>query len=58
MYLIINNHIITEGYSSTANGEWAKGLEAGPDFTESVYDIDYVRLYQKNDGSSEINLLK
>ena len=58
MYLIINNHIITESYSSTDGGSWAQGREVGSDFSESVYDIDYVRLYQKNDGSSQINLLK
>lgn len=58
MYLIINNHIFTKGYTSTSVGNWANGVEVDSDFTESVYDIDYVRLYQKSDGSCELNLLK
>ena len=56
VYLIINNHLITKGYTDTENGSWAKGCEVGDDFTESIYDIDYVRLYQKNDGKCTITL--
>lgn len=56
VYLIINNHLITKGYTDSDNGSWAKGCEVGDDFTESFYDIDYVRLYQKNDGKSTITL--
>ena len=46
MYLIINNHIITNGYTATDDGTWAAGNEIADDFTESLYDIDYVRVFQ------------
>ena len=49
--LILNNHIFTPGYTGTSDGEWAKGVTVGSDFTNADYDIDYIRLYQKNDRS-------
>jgi len=44
--ITLNNHLFTPEYAATTAGSWASGFVAGDDFTESVYDIDYVRLYQ------------
>lgn len=49
MYLIINNHLFTPAYVATDSGKWAESHVVADDFSDSVYDIDYVRLYQNAD---------
>ena len=48
--ITLNNYLFTPEYANTTAGSWAKDYAAGEDFTESVYDIDYVRLYQDETG--------
>ena len=53
--ITLNNYLFTPEYTSSEAGSWAKGLAVADDFTESVYDIDYVRLYQdKTDANSKL----
>lgn len=48
--IIINNHLFTPGYVATDSGKWALNYCLDADcFSESVYDIDYIRLYQDPD---------
>lgn len=51
MYPIITNHMynIGKGYSGSQT-------EIDANLNNLTYEIDYLRLYQKNDGKSEINL--
>lgn len=51
MYPIITNHMynIGKGYSGLQS-------EIDANLNNLTYEIDYLRLYQKNDGKSEINL--
>ena len=51
--IIFNNHLFTPGYTSSEGGAWAKNHTLTDDFTSAVFDIDYVRLYQKP-GQSQI----
>lgn len=51
--IIFNNHLFTPGYTATNDGAWAANYTVTDDFTKAVYDIDYVRLYQKQ-GQSKI----
>ena len=44
--ITLNNCLFTPEYTSSSAGSWASSYVVGNDFTESVYDIDYVRLYQ------------
>lgn len=48
--ITINNHLFTPEYVNSDLGKWASDYAVGDDFTESVYDIDYVRLYQDETG--------
>jgi len=48
--ITLNNYLFTPEYAATDLGAWTKDLVVGDDFTESVYDIDYVRLYQDETG--------
>lgn len=48
--IIINNHLFTEGYFNNGANSWANSYKVDSEtFTEAVYDIDYIRLYQKPD---------
>ena len=49
--IIINNHLFTPGYTSSGGGSWASNATVTDDFTSAIYDIDYIRLYQKPDVS-------
>ena len=46
--IILNNFIFTPGYVTT--NTWAADKEVDNSFEKSVYDIDYIRLYQTGDG--------
>lgn len=54
IYLIFNNHLFT------GSSDWKpySGCEINSDNLPAEYVIDYVRLYQKNDGVCELNLAK
>lgn len=45
--IIFNNHLFTPAYTSSDGGAWAKNYTVTDDFTSAIFDIDYVRLYQK-----------
>lgn len=48
--IIINNHLFTPGYFNNGANSWANNFKVdSATFTEAVYDIDYIRLYQKPD---------
>lgn len=48
--IIINNHLFTEGYFNNGANGWAEKFKVDSNnFKEAVYDIDYIRLYQKPD---------
>lgn len=51
--ITLNNHLFTPEYANSDAGSWAKNYVLGDDFTESVYDIDYVRLYQDSPVEGE-----
>lgn len=48
--ITINNHLFTPEYQKTQTNGWTDDKVVGDDFTESVYEIDYVRLYQDETG--------
>ena len=54
MYLIINNHLFTPSYVASDDGTWAASHVVSENYGGSVYDIDYVRLYQNADCSITI----
>lgn len=45
--IIFNNHLFTPAYTGTAGGAWASRYTVPENFTSAVFEIDYVRLYQK-----------
>jgi hypothetical protein len=49
----LNNHMHTTGAGAAYT---YKGAASEIDASKINYEIDYIRLYQKNDGKSEINL--
>ena len=55
MYPIITNHMYTTGAGAafTYNGS---ASEIDNNLSNLTFEIDYIRLYQKNDGKSAINL--
>lgn len=54
IYLIFNNHLFTESSSYKPYS----GCEVHAPILPAEYAIDWVRLYQKNDGKSQLNLAK
>ena len=51
MCITFNNHLFTPEYHKTQlPNQWVYNKLLDDSFTESVYDIDYVRLYQGEDG--------
>ena len=54
MYPIITNHMYTVG--NTTSKYTGSQSEIDANLANLTYEIDYIRLYQKNDGKSEINL--
>ena len=55
--IILNNHLFTPAYTGAAGGAWAADYTVNDDFSSAVFDIDYVRLYQKP-NESEIYFAK
>lgn len=45
-----NNHLFTPEYNKSQTNGWVFNKVLDESFTESIYDIDYVRLYQGKDG--------
>ena len=45
--IILNNHLFTPAYTGAAGGAWAVDYTVNDAFSSAVFDIDYVRLYQK-----------
>lgn len=54
IYLIFNNHLFTD----SSDYKPYSGCEINTDNLPAEYVIDWVRLYQKNDGVCELNLAK
>ena len=52
MNILFNNHLFTE--SSTYKPSQSGTIESHEGNLPAEYDIDYVRLYQKNDGLSKL----
>ena len=55
--IILNNHLFTPAYTGAAGGAWAVDYTVNDAFSSAVFDIDYVRLYQKP-NESEIYFAK
>ena len=51
--LRVNNHMYTTGDGAAYT---YSGAASEIDASKLNYEIDYIRLYQKNDGKSQINL--
>ncbi len=50
MCIILNNHLFTPDFHKSQSNGWVFNKVLDDSFTEAVYDIDYVRLYQGKDG--------
>ncbi len=55
MYPIITNHMYTTGAGAAYTYD-GNASEIANNLENLTFEIDYIRLYQKNDGKSEINL--